>query len=96
MEGNASVHQGNPVSRKPVREGRRFQERGSLILIKREAVGGKGGGGTGGAAQIGRGNYKSFLYYVGFLVEDPIRGATNYHYENLQNLRVAKEIRSGS
>ena len=55
MEGNASVYQVNPVSRIT---GRSFQGRGGLGLIKRER--GRGVGGTGGAAQSVRRNYKSF------------------------------------
>ena len=60
MEGNASVYQVNPVSR-ITGEGRGEFSRtwGAGFDKKRAGVGGTGGG-TGGAAQLVRGNSKSF------------------------------------
>ena len=61
MEGNASVYQGNPVSR-ITGEGRAefLRTWGPDFDQKGGGRGGRGGG-TGGAAQFVRGNYKSEL-----------------------------------
>ena len=60
MEGNASVHQVNPVGG-ITGEGRADFSRTGEPGFDQKGVGvGGGGGGTGGAAQFVRGNYKSF------------------------------------
>ena len=62
MEGNASVYQVNTVSRITGEMRAEFLRTWGPEFDRKRGGSGMRGGGTGGAAQFVRGNYKSFLW----------------------------------
>ena len=87
MEGNASVHQVNPVSRTSGEGRAEFLRTWGAGFVQKGARGGEGGEGTGGAGQFVRGNYKSFLWGMG----DEGGGGDNY----MKEIHIAKYNRRG-